>query len=145
MATHSIILSWELHGQRSLVGYGPGSCKELYTTQQLNNNKECVTCDNRQDQRLWIHIVCPYASKSHSLCQVLSTGWVLPLSSTAPTSVTYKSLHEIPSPQTHCLLLQLDLITDSQRPHSQFVSTKLNHTIENCKIMEIMPPHKYNF
>ena len=29
MATHSSILAWEIHGQRSLVGYGPWSHKEL--------------------------------------------------------------------------------------------------------------------
>ena len=29
MATHSSILAWRSHGQRSLVGYSPGGCKEL--------------------------------------------------------------------------------------------------------------------
>ena len=28
MATHTTILAGEFHGQRSLVGYGPWSCKE---------------------------------------------------------------------------------------------------------------------
>ena len=28
MATHSNILAWKFHGQRSLVGYSPWSCKE---------------------------------------------------------------------------------------------------------------------
>ena len=32
MATHSSILSWESHGQRSLVAYSPGGCKEVDTT-----------------------------------------------------------------------------------------------------------------
>ena len=32
MATHSSILAWEFHGQRSLVGYSPWSCKESDTT-----------------------------------------------------------------------------------------------------------------
>ena len=28
MATHSSILAWKIHGQRSLVGYSPWGCKE---------------------------------------------------------------------------------------------------------------------
>ena len=31
-ATHSSILAWRIHGQRSLVGYSPQSHKELDTT-----------------------------------------------------------------------------------------------------------------
>ena len=33
MATHSSILAWEIHGQRSLVGYSPGGSKESDTTE----------------------------------------------------------------------------------------------------------------
>ena len=33
MATHSTSLAWRSHGQRSLVGYSPGDCKELDTTE----------------------------------------------------------------------------------------------------------------
>ena len=33
MATHSSILAWKIHGQRSLVGYGPRGCKEADTTE----------------------------------------------------------------------------------------------------------------
>ena len=32
MATHFSILAWEIHGQRSLVGYSPWGCKESDTT-----------------------------------------------------------------------------------------------------------------
>ena len=32
-ATHSRILAWRIHGQRSLVGYSPWGCKELDTTE----------------------------------------------------------------------------------------------------------------
>ena len=39
MATHSKIFAWEIHGQRSLAGYSPWSCKESDMTWQLNNNK----------------------------------------------------------------------------------------------------------
>ena len=33
MATHSTILAWESHGQRSLAGCGPWFCKESDTTE----------------------------------------------------------------------------------------------------------------
>ena len=33
-----VFLPGEPHGQRSLVGYSPWGCKELDTTEQLNNN-----------------------------------------------------------------------------------------------------------
>ena len=39
MATHSKIFAWEIHGQRSLAGYSPWSCKDSDMTWQLNNNK----------------------------------------------------------------------------------------------------------
>ena len=39
MATHSSILAWEIHGQRSLVGYSPQGHKESDTTEQLTSNK----------------------------------------------------------------------------------------------------------
>jgi hypothetical protein len=32
MTTHSSILAWRIHGQRSLAGYGAWGCKESYTT-----------------------------------------------------------------------------------------------------------------
>ena len=35
MATHSSILAWKIHGQRSLTGYDTCSCKESDTTEQL--------------------------------------------------------------------------------------------------------------
>ena len=33
MATHSVHLPGEFHGQRSLAGYSPWGCKELDTTE----------------------------------------------------------------------------------------------------------------
>ena len=35
MATHSSILAWRIHGQRSLAGYNPQGHKLLNTTEQL--------------------------------------------------------------------------------------------------------------
>ena len=40
MATHSCILAWRIHGQRSLVGYSPWGHKELDTTEQLTQQQE---------------------------------------------------------------------------------------------------------
>ena len=39
MATHSSVLAWEFHGQRSLVGYSPWDHKEWDTTEQLTQAK----------------------------------------------------------------------------------------------------------
>jgi len=36
--THSSILAWKSHGQRSLVGYHPRGCKELDTIERLNKS-----------------------------------------------------------------------------------------------------------
>ena len=36
MATRSSILTWKIHGQRSLVDHGPWGHKELDTTGQLS-------------------------------------------------------------------------------------------------------------
>ena len=38
METHSSILAWEPHRQRSLVGHSPWSCKELDTTERLSTH-----------------------------------------------------------------------------------------------------------
>ena len=35
MTTHSSILAWRIHGQRSLVGYSPGGHKESVMTKRL--------------------------------------------------------------------------------------------------------------
>ena len=35
MATHSSILAWRIHGQRSLAGYSPWGRKESDTTERL--------------------------------------------------------------------------------------------------------------
>ena len=36
MATHSSVLAWKIHGQRSLLGYSPWGRKELDTTERLH-------------------------------------------------------------------------------------------------------------
>ena len=36
MANHSSILAGRFHGWRSMVGYNPWGCRELYTTERLH-------------------------------------------------------------------------------------------------------------
>ena len=38
MATHSDILAWKLHGQRSLAGYSPWNLKESDRTEQIRTH-----------------------------------------------------------------------------------------------------------
>ena len=46
MATHSSILAWEIHGQRSLVGYSLWGRKESDTTEYCSLSQSCPTlCD----------------------------------------------------------------------------------------------------
>ena len=42
MAIHFSILPGESHGQRSLAGYSPGDHRELDTTEQLTQHKDCL-------------------------------------------------------------------------------------------------------
>ena len=41
MPTHSGVLAWEIHGQRSLAGYSPWGLKELDTTEH-STSTSCV-------------------------------------------------------------------------------------------------------
>ena len=38
LATHTSILAWRIHGQRSLVGYSPWGRKELDTTEHTHTH-----------------------------------------------------------------------------------------------------------
>ena len=42
MATHSVFLPGEFHGQRTLVGYSAWDCKESYTAEQLNTQTQSL-------------------------------------------------------------------------------------------------------
>ena len=42
MATHSGILAWKIHGQRSLAGYSSWGRKESDTTERLNKEKATI-------------------------------------------------------------------------------------------------------
>ena len=55
-ATHSIILAWKVHGQRSLAGYSPWGCKDSDSTEHacihswtldLVEEKECKQAKNK--------------------------------------------------------------------------------------------------
>ena len=35
LASHSSVLAWEIHGQKSLAGYSPRGCKELDITKHM--------------------------------------------------------------------------------------------------------------
>ena len=40
MATHSSILAWEIHGQKSLMGYSPWSCKQSDTNEHTHTHTQ---------------------------------------------------------------------------------------------------------
>ena len=44
MATHSSILAWKFHGQRSLVGYSLWDCKEYNTTECTHTHTHISFC-----------------------------------------------------------------------------------------------------
>ena len=44
MVTHSSILAWEMHGQKSLVGYSPWGRKESNTSERLNTITSSGAC-----------------------------------------------------------------------------------------------------
>ena len=46
MATHSLFLPGEFHGQRSLAGYSPWGHKESDMTWRLNNNSKLIYTAN---------------------------------------------------------------------------------------------------
>ena len=52
MATHSSILAWKFHMQKSLVGYSPRGCTELGTTEQLiiQDDIETHCCSKNKDE-----------------------------------------------------------------------------------------------
>ena len=54
MTTHSSILAWKSHGQRSLAGYSSWGCEESDTTERLNiaqcnHIQNTVSSDHRKD------------------------------------------------------------------------------------------------
>ena len=76
MATYSVILAWEIHGQRSLVGYSPGGSKESDTTEWLSTKKEVSNstagslragtpqsppCPRFPELPCWVHSSCTHS------------------------------------------------------------------------------------
>ena len=66
MAIHSSTHAWKIHGQKSLVGYGPWGCKELDRTERLHfhfllscigegngNPLQCSCLENPRDRGAW--------------------------------------------------------------------------------------------
>ena len=70
MATHSSILAWKSHGQRSLVHYSPWGCKEPDTTQQLNREE----CSSRETARVKLFgVLCSRnTQEARSVCSSLT-------------------------------------------------------------------------
>ena len=55
MATHSSVLVWETHGQRSLVGYSPQGHKESDTTERLSMHASREKIDSQIDRSIYLH------------------------------------------------------------------------------------------
>ena len=47
MATHSSILAWKFHGQRSLASYCPWGCKESDTTEHAHTKANIYSKGNK--------------------------------------------------------------------------------------------------
>ena len=60
MATHSISLPGESHGQRSLGGYSPWGGRELDTTEWLNNNRDDRTKRSKSERERQMLCGIPY-------------------------------------------------------------------------------------
>ena len=60
MATHSSILTWRIHGQRSLVGYSPQGCKELELSEATEHTCTHVkeTQNNSGFSKVFIYLSC---------------------------------------------------------------------------------------
>ena len=62
MATHSSVLAWESHGQRSLVGYRPRGRKESDMTERLGTH---ALCDRRLAYRASFHPLAKRVGQCH--------------------------------------------------------------------------------
>ena len=87
MATHSSILVWRSHRQRSLVGYSPWGRKEWDTTERLHfrfslscigegngNPLHCSCLENPRDRGAWWAAVYGVAQSRTRLKQVSSSS-----------------------------------------------------------------------
>ena len=54
MATHSSILAWRIHGQRSLAAYSPQSPKELDTSKRLVLSLFTLVTELQQQQQIYL-------------------------------------------------------------------------------------------
>ena len=63
MATHSSILAWEIHGQRSLVDYSPWGCKESGKAELIHTHT----------QEIKISTVCPQSRLLRKMCERIIT------------------------------------------------------------------------
>ena len=75
MATYSILLAGEFHGQRSLAGYSPYRCKDLDMTDQLSTSTYiCTMCPDYVREKLNVESVEPKCQSAQtSVTHVLLT------------------------------------------------------------------------
>ena len=79
MVTHSSILAWETHGQKSLVGYSPWGHEELDMTERLpfhfsvscigagnGNPLQCSCLENSRDRGAWWASIYGVAQSQHN-------------------------------------------------------------------------------
>ena len=84
MATHSSILTWETHGERSLMGYSPWGCRvahDLATKQQPSSYLiKCPSawiCLIRRDKAFLARSLLKWCSDLYlSLCIISEGAWV---------------------------------------------------------------------
>ena len=58
MATHSSTHTWVIHGQRSLAGYSPWSCKKVRYNRTTKQQQQKQTTYSNQCLPAWV-IPCP--------------------------------------------------------------------------------------
>ena len=126
MATHSRILAWEIHGQRSLAGYSPWGRKESDTTEWVNHNK------------YWSQLLCRTpAPRTYSSYKWVCTLWPIrpppqPLVTTTSSLINVISWFSTPTiPSSYCSwVLKAGILKSFATPFSSgphFVRTLHHH------------------
>ena len=75
-----VFLPGELHGQRSLVGYNPWSCKESDTTEWLEHTQTCKSKGKGMTESriyLWEQLACRWCAEIWVTEMIQGGGWVM--------------------------------------------------------------------
>ena len=127
MAIHSSTHAWKIHGQKSLVGYGPWGCKELDRTERLhfhfllscieegNGNPLQYSClENPRDGGAWWAAV-------YGVAQIRTRLKRLSSSSSSICNKAVKSQHstsaEMVTLGPSSVQFSHSVLSDSLRPH----------------------------